>query len=223
MFKKERLLVALGATVSIVSLFLGAWQVQRGLGRLALLELKNAPHATTLSHISPSAIKPYSYAVFDIPIDKKHLFIQPNVIHKKTPGFQVYALAKSPAMTEYILVNLGWIKEKKRIHNLTHSPPGIVIFIKPSGFLLNLKKTPSTWPKEINHVDLDEITHESEKKVFPLIALGEHSVSYKQLHNQENTISALARHLSYSVQFFLMTLVSGILTYRWTNSNAKKQ
>ena len=222
MCRKERLSVALGVAVSIISLFLCAWQVQRGLARLALLELKITPKATKLSQIPPNAIMPYTYAMFDIPIDNKHLFIQPNVIQNKTSGFQVYALAKPPSLTTHILVNLGWVEDKKRLNHLTQYPPGNVIFIKPSGFLLSLKKTPSTWPKEINHVDLKEIAHESEKKVFPLIALSERSVSYKQLHNQENTINALARHLSYSVQFFLLALVSGILTYRWNNSNAKK-
>ena len=183
------------------------WQAQRASDKWPELHLSNT-HQPLLSTTSTQEHKPYNYANWDIAIDQERYLLQTNSLNQGQRGFTVYGLGHHKNTNTHILRNLGWVANKDQAQSLLKYS-GTILWIQPKGYLLHLAKpnTTDTWPREIAYLDPNSLKRDLPHTLHPLVALSNKALHYQIIHNQEQTIQAIARHLSYSVQFALFALL----------------
>ena len=215
--KQARILTILSYLIASILLLCSIWQLQRAQDKWPLLHLSDT-HQPKISLTAPNLSKPYNYADWDITIDKQRYLLQTNTIHHKQSGYTVYGLGHHANSNTHILINLGWVQQKSQAKDLLHYQ-GTILWTEPKGFLLNLStQTPTrSWPREINYLNIDELQQQTNLSLFKLVAISKTAPYYQTIHNQDTTLQALARHISYSVQFAILALLCFYYRYQLRN------
>ncbi len=207
--KKDYYLLIAGYLSAGLLIALGLWQLQRANDKWPLLTLTAPSSLVKLSSLTPKNIQIHDYALWDLTLDKKRYILQNNIIVNHIRGYNVFGLGKHPKTGAHIIIGLGWVAEKQQAAALLKNTKQQVIFTQPKGFLLELNShaNSTNWPFEINYIDTKHLEQHSQLPIFHLVASASNTQHYQLLHNNDSTSQALARHLSYSVQFILLALL----------------
>lgn len=213
---------ALVAFLLVLGLALTFWQVQRAQYKLSLL---NHPHA----EISPDNITKKNHldtTQLNGQFVSEHLFVQPRSLHH-IPGYQVWV----PFATEHgnILVSLGF-QTKVHIPSLS-SIHGTVFFNTSSPFRMAQN---SIKPDQIDSSNpaipsLAYIVGQLDLELFSRtinVQLPPYIVILDDTKDQSVSIPSLDqvfKHVSYAIQFLLLTLLACFYVYRQAKQKTGKE
>jgi len=206
---------------AILFFSLGLWQIERGNNKATILKefdnnLKRQP-----SYLSSESKKWDRVYVEGIWMNSKQVYID-NVINRGIVGYKVITPLEIKDSNELLLVDRGWIKQndyRDDLPNINIENENVLVSgileIPELGLVLSDDIVTSSWPKVSQTKNLEILTKEYEKEIYPMILVADpvlkNSLEYIKIIP---TNMMPVKHYGYSGQWFLMFFVL-CLMYVW--------
>ena len=206
---------------AILFFSLGLWQIERGNNKATILKefdnnLKRQP-----SYLSSESKKWDRVYVEGIWMNSKQVYID-NVINRGIVGYKVITPLEIKNSNELLLVDRGWIKQndyRDDLPNINIENENVLVSgileIPELGLVLSDDIVTSSWPKVSQTKNLEILTKEYEKEIYPMILVADpvlkNSLEYIKIIP---TNMMPVKHYGYSGQWFLMFFVL-CLMYVW--------
>tara|TARA_Y100001978_G_C23694299_1_gene436620 strand:- start:1909 stop:2607 length:699 start_codon:yes stop_codon:yes gene_type:complete len=206
---------------AILFFSLGLWQIERGNNKATILKEFDNNLNREPSYLSSESKKWDRVYVEGIWMNSKQVYID-NVINRGIVGYKVITPLEIKNSNELLLVDRGWIKQNDyrddlpdiNIENENVLVSGI-LEIPELGLVLSDDIVTSSWPKVSQTKNLEILTKEYEKEIYPMILVADpvlkNSLEYIKIIP---TNMMPVKHYGYSGQWFLMFFVL-CLMYVW--------
>ena len=206
---------------AILFFSLGLWQIERGNNKATILKEFDNNLNREPSYLSSESKKWDRVYVEGIWMNSKQVYID-NVINRGIVGYKVITPLEIKDSNELLLVDRGWIKQNDyrddlpdiNIENENVLVSGI-LEIPELGLVLSDDIVTSSWPKVSQTKNLEILTKEYEKEIYPMILVADpvlkNSLEYIKIIP---TNMMPVKHYGYSGQWFLMFFVL-CLMYVW--------
>ena len=206
---------------AILFFSLGLWQIERGNNKATILKEFDNNLNRQPSYLSSESKKWDRVYVEGIWMNSKQVYID-NVINRGIVGYKVITPLEIKDSNELLLVDRGWIKQNDyrddlpdiNIENENVLVSGI-LEIPELGLVLSDDIVTSSWPKVSQTKNLEILTKEYEKEIYPMILVADpvlkNSLEYIKIIP---TNMMPVKHYGYSGQWFLMFFVL-CLMYVW--------
>ena len=206
---------------AILFFSLGLWQIERGNNKATILKEFDNNLNRQPSYLSSESKKWDRVYVEGIWMNSKQVYID-NVINRGIVGYKVITPLEIKNSNELLLVDRGWIKQNDyrddlpdiNIENENVLVSGI-LEIPELGLVLSDDIVTSSWPKVSQTKNLEILTKEYEKEIYPMILVADpvlkNSLEYIKIIP---TNMMPVKHYGYSGQWFLMFFVL-CLMYVW--------
>jgi len=223
--------------VSTLLLRLGFWQLNRGFEKQSIIKrIEENKTSTILSEekLQYPIEKKDEYQKIKLKgvlINEKQFLLDNQILNHQI-GYRVLSPFKLQNKDKLILVNRGWIpaeNSREKLPTLTPIQEEIEItgMIKlPPNKIFRLKKTDedkNRWPRRIQQLDLNEISKDLNKAIFPIIILLDENNHFGFIREWEiHQGLPPEKHFAYAGQWFTLTLTFLILCTILTIKNRKK-
>jgi len=198
-----------------VLLFLGSWQIVRGLDKQEIWSLNNLNKSLPVMTEEEALSMSFDNAVYrSIFLEGKfgeESYLLDNRLYKQEAGYEVFSTFESLNNNIYI-VNRGWVSKEefnnqKILTNSKISIEGIYSPFRRFGLNLSDEKQPLGWPKIVQQLDYKETVSdlgEDIKEVVIQLSAGSPG-AYEPIWLPAEFKPA--RHYGYAVQWFGLALV----------------
>jgi len=206
---------------AILFFSLGLWQIERGNNKATILKEFDNNLNREPSYLSSESKKWDRVYVEGIWMNSKQVYID-NVINRGIVGYKVITPLEIKDSNELLLVDRGWIKQndyRDDLPNINIENENVLVSgileIPELGLVLSDDIVTSSWPKVSQTKNLEILTKEYEKEIYPMILVADpvlkNSLEYIKIIP---TNMMPVKHYGYSGQWFLMFFVL-CLMYVW--------
>tara|TARA_B100000579_G_scaffold19896_1_gene14022 strand:- start:648 stop:1346 length:699 start_codon:yes stop_codon:yes gene_type:complete len=206
---------------AILFFSLGLWQIERGNNKATILKEFDNNLNRQPSYLSSESKKWDRVYVEGIWMNSKQVYID-NVINRGIVGYKVITPLEIKDSNELLLVDRGWIKQndyRDDLPNINIENENVLVSgileIPELGLVLSDDIVTSSWPKVSQTKNLEILTKEYEKEIYPMILVADpvlkNSLEYIKIIP---TNMMPVKHYGYSGQWFLMFFVL-CLMYVW--------
>ena len=206
---------------AILFFSLGLWQIERGNNKATILKEFDNNLNREPSYLSSESKKWDRVYVEGIWMNSKQVYID-NVINRGIVGYKVITPLEIKDSNELLLVDRGWIKQndyRDNLPNINIENENVLVSgileIPELGLVLSDDIVTSSWPKVSQTKNLEILTKEYEKEIYPMILVADpvlkNSLEYIKIIP---TNMMPVKHYGYSGQWFLMFFVL-CLMYVW--------
>tara|TARA_Y100001970_G_scaffold24461_1_gene29075 strand:+ start:1749 stop:2447 length:699 start_codon:yes stop_codon:yes gene_type:complete len=206
---------------AILFFSLGLWQIERGNNKATILKEFDNNLNREPSYLSSESKKWDRVYVEGIWMNSKQVYID-NVINRGIVGYKVITPLEIKNSNELLLVDRGWIKQndyRDDLPNINIENENVLVSgileIPELGLVLSDDIVTSSWPKVSQTKNLEILTKEYEKEIYPMILVADpvlkNSLEYIKIIP---TNMMPVKHYGYSGQWFLMFFVL-CLMYVW--------
>tara|TARA_Y100001933_G_scaffold264005_2_gene327755 strand:+ start:18 stop:716 length:699 start_codon:yes stop_codon:yes gene_type:complete len=206
---------------AILFFSLGLWQIERGNNKATILKEFDNNLNRQPSYLSSESKKWDRVYVEGIWMNSKQVYID-NVINRGIVGYKVITPLEIKNSNELLLVDRGWIKQndyRDDLPNINIENENVLVSgileIPELGLVLSDDIVTSSWPKVSQTKNLEILTKEYEKEIYPMILVADpvlkNSLEYIKIIP---TNMMPVKHYGYSGQWFLMFFVL-CLMYVW--------
>jgi len=198
-----------------VLLFLGSWQIFRGLEKQEIWSLNNLNKSLPIMAEKEALLMNFDNAVYrSVFLDGRfgeESYLLDNRLHKQEAGYEVFSVFESSNKNTY-LVNRGWVSKEEfngleTLMNSRISIEGIYSPFRRFGLNLSEEKQLTGWPKKVQELSYDQAVLDLGKEIKEVvIQLSAGSPgAYEPIWLPAEFKPS--RHYGYAVQWFGLALV----------------
>lgn len=215
-------------------LYLGYWQIQRAEQKQQTLDMlqarsKLAPISLNYPKNIPADFRYYSAEAVGS-FDVQHQFLIDNKIYQHQAGYQVITPLVLAQSSQVLLVNRGWIAQGKNRNELPdisiiNSPVKLrgILSLPDRVFNLGGENQNTVWPQRIQAIDVQKISRQLGRPVYPFILLLAPDQAYGFARNWQMLTMLPSKHYAYAFQWFALaaTLLIIIIAINWRRKDTQ--